>query len=198
MKTLSEYKGLILFNLSYILATFAASILFNNIEFIYYAVIVIFLGVLFLISHAKVHYPKWIMWGMTMWGFFHLIGGLVPPPPGWPISGDINVLYSMWFVPGYIRYDHVIHAYGFGLVTLIVWHGLKVISKGKLKPTFGVLLTCATAAMGFGSLNEIIEFIINVSVPGTNVGGYINNSLDLIANATGAVLAATIIKLKEK
>lgn len=197
MKTLSEYKGLILFNLAYIGATFAASVIFNNVEFISYALIVIVLGVLFLTAHARVHFPKWIMWGMTMWGFFHLIGGLVPSPPGWPISGDIHVLYSMWFVPGYIRYDHIIHAFGFGLVTFIVWHGLKTVSKGKLNPTFGVLLVCATAAMGFGSINEIIEFTINVTVPGTNVGGYVNNSLDLVANAVGAVFAATIIKAKE-
>lgn len=197
MKTLAEYKNLIIFNLTYILVTFAASLYFHNVEFISYALIVIVLGILFLIAHARVHYPKWIMWGMTIWGFFHLIGGLVPSPPGWPISGDIHVLYSMWFIPGYIRYDHIIHAYGFGLVTFIVWHGLKTISKGKLDPTFGVLLACATAAMGFGSINEIIEFIISVSFEGTNVGGYVNNSLDLVANATGAIIAATIIKIKE-
>jgi hypothetical protein len=50
--------------------------------------------------------------------------------------------------------------------------------------------------MGLGALNEVIEFAVTLSVPETNVGGYINTGWDLVANSVGAVGAATIIRLR--
>jgi hypothetical protein len=48
------------------------------------------------------------------------------------------------------------------------------------------------AAMGFGALNELIEFLAVLSVPETGVGGYYNTGLDIVANALGAICAAFI------
>jgi hypothetical protein len=53
------------------------------------------------------------------------------------------------------------------------------------------------AGLGAGALNEIIEFAATVIFPDTGVGGYVNNSLDLVFNLLGAVVAMAVIKLKE-
>ena len=54
------------------------------------------------------------------------------------------------------------------------------------------------AGLGFGAANEVIEFIAVLLVPNTNVGGYINTGWDLIANLTGATIAATLIYFKDQ
>jgi hypothetical protein len=47
--------------------------------------------------------------------------------------------------------------------------------------------------MGLGAVNEIIEFVAVLSVPDTNVGGYLNTALDLIFNALGAIVAMLLV-----
>jgi hypothetical protein len=63
-----------------------------------------------------------------------------------------------------------------------------------IKPTTGVLALCALAGMGLGSLNEIIEFVAVLAIPGTNVGGYENTGWDLVANMVGALTAVKVAK----
>jgi hypothetical protein len=48
--------------------------------------------------------------------------------------------------------------------------------------------------MGFGALNEVIEFIAVLTIPHTNVGGYINTGWDLVFNLLGALTAAAAIR----
>ena len=67
-----------------------------------------------------------------------MAGGLVTVPDSWPISGDIHVLYSWWLIPGYLKYDQVVHAFGFGVTTWVIWQGLRS-SAGITRPTVGVL-----------------------------------------------------------
>ena len=102
--------------------------------------------------------------------------------------------------PYYIlKYDQIVHAFGFGITTFVMWTLLKPLLKNPArnnKITIGILLVMA--ATGAGALNEIIEFIITVVEPKSGVGGYINNSLDLIFNLIGALIALTIIGKKEK
>ena len=47
--------------------------------------------------------------------------------------------------------------------------------------------------MGFGALNELVEFVATLIVPETNVGGYLNTGWDLVANLFGATLVAKLI-----
>ena len=54
---------------------------------------------------------------------------------------------------------------------------------------------CATAGMGFGALNEVIEFFAVMLLPKTNVGDYENTGWDLVANLVGATVAATTIRI---
>ena len=47
--------------------------------------------------------------------------------------------------------------------------------------------------MGFGALNEVIEFVATLTVPETNVGGYVNTGWDLVSNMIGSITAAVLI-----
>ena len=38
-------------------------------------------------------------------------------------------------------------------------------------PTLGMLTLCGAASMGFGGLNEVIEFFLTLTLPETNIGG---------------------------
>jgi hypothetical protein len=55
------------------------------------------------------------------------------------------------------------------------------------------MILSATAGMGLGALNELVEFAATLLIPETNVGGYMNTGWDLVANLVGAMIAATLI-----
>ena len=46
-------------------------------------------------------------------------------------------------------------------------------------------------------LHEIVEFNVTVFVPETGVGGFINTSLDLVADLIGAILAMIYIRIRK-
>jgi len=94
------------------------------------------------------------------------------------------------------------HAYGFGVTVWLIWQVLQKTLAGKfnrpfqdIRPTAGLLFLCAIGSMGLGALNEIVEFIAMILVPETNVGGYLNTALDLVANLAGAFIAAILIHI---
>lgn len=169
----------------------------SNAEFLLYiGVMLVIFGVVAWL-HARVHLCTAALWCLSFWGLAHMAGGLMPVPADWPIEGHIRVLYSWWIVPYCLKYDQVVHAYGFGVTTWVCWQGLRaaVRPEGTLRPGFGVLLLCAAAGMGFGALNEIVEFMATLTVPETNVGGYVNTGWDLVSNAVGSGVAAVLIRV---
>ena len=109
--------------------------------------------------------------------------------------GESGVLYNLWLIPPALRYDQLVHAYGFGVSTWVCWQALRrrLAAGGDARPTFGVVLLCVLGAMGLGALNEVIEFMATRLMPETNVGDYVNNAVDLVFNATGAAIAGVII-----
>jgi len=149
--------------------------------------------------HFQVNLSILTLWALSVWGLAHMAGGLVPVPQSWPIDGDIRVLYSLWLIPNLLKYDNIIHAYGFGVTTWVCWQGLKAATRhlGPIRPTFGLMVLCATAGMGFGSLNEIIEFTATLLVPETNVGGFVNTGWDLVSNLVGTSITVTLIWFTE-
>jgi hypothetical protein len=59
--------------------------------------------------------------------------------------------------------------------------------------TLGMLTLCGAASMGFGGLNEVIEFFLTLTLPETNIGGYMNTGWDLVSNLVGVTLACGLI-----
>ncbi len=180
----------------------------GNNEFLFYTVMTSVFAGLVALLHWGVRFTTPLLALLSLWGAMHMAGGLIPLPESWPINGDQRVLYSWWIWPkevtdggapgsagGYFKYDHLVHAFGFGVTTWAVWQSLKPNltpnRRGKL-PTIGRMVLITAAGMGFGAFNEVLEFIATLMGP-TNVGGYVNTSWDLVANLSGATLAAVLI-----
>jgi hypothetical protein len=163
----------------------------GNHEFVLYVAVLVVLGALVLLVHRRVGLHPACVWGLALWGTLHMLGGL------WVVGEDVGVLYNLWLVPGRLKYDQAVHAYGFGLCTWLCWQAVR----GRLadpRPTAGVLVLCALGGMGLGAFNEVVEFAAVLAVPETNVGGYENTAWDLVFNGAGATLAAVAIGLAHR
>lgn len=186
------------FTSAYMAVALVASFSLRNSEFLFYFVVMLVLITAVATLHRAHHLHPGALWGLSFWGLIHMAGGLVPIPESWPSGADSHVLYNWWLIPGLLKYDQVVHAYGFGLVTWICWQSLQgaLASRGVVvTPTFGLLTLCVAGGMGFGAANEIVEFIATLVLPGTNVGGYENTGWDLVSNLVGSVLTAIAIHL---
>ena len=184
------------FTISYMAVWLVASLVLKNDEFLYYFVVMCVLIVGVGVVHLRLRFHIAALWGLAIWGLVHMAGGLMPVPLSWPTGADTNVLYNLWLVPSLLKYDQLVHAYGFGLVTWVCWMSLRrtFAARGiNTNPTLGLLILCIAAGMGFGAANEVVEFLATIMLPGTNVGGYANTGWDLIANFVGCIVAATII-----
>jgi uncharacterized membrane protein YjdF len=142
-----------------------------------------------------------LLWTFSGWGLLHMAGGLLPIPDGWSREGPHSLLYSWWLIPGWLRYDQVVHAYGFGITTWLCWHILKTALRSPdgspVRPTPGILLLCVAGGMGFGAFNEMVEFIATRLLPDTNIGDYRNTGWDLVANFVGSLIAVALIRRGE-
>lgn len=188
----------LIFTLSYLAVWLVVSLVIGNQEFIFYLVVMCLLLAAVGLVHQKARFHIVALWGLAIWGLAHMAGGLMPIPQSWPAAGETHVLYNWWIIPTYLKYDQVVHAYGFGLVTWICWQGLQrafAAREVEVEPTLGLLTLCVAAGMGFGAANEIVEFLATLMLPGTNVGGYENTGWDLVANCVGSVTAAVLIWL---
>lgn len=184
------------FTAAYMLAAVVGAARTRNFEFVFYIVVMTVMIAAVAAVYLRVGLSKPAMWALSVWGASHMAGGLLPVPEGWAINGDIRVLYSLWLIPGYLKYDHVVHAYGFGVTTWVCWLILRQSLEprlGKVQPTPTLMTVCAAAGTGFGAMNEVVEFAATMLVPQTNVGGYINTGWDLVANVVGAAAAAVTI-----
>ena len=187
------------FTLLYLAAATAGALAGGNLEFLFYIAVMFVLLALVWTVHRRVTLSSGALWALSLWGLAHMLGGLVPVPVSWPVNNESYVLYSLWLIPGHLKYDQVVHAYGFGVTTWVCWQGLRTIlsgATGSVRPTLGLMVLCAAAGLGFGALNEVIEFAATLLVPETNVGGYFNTGWDLVANTVGATVAVCLIWLR--
>jgi len=169
----------------------------GNVEFLFYIVVVVVLASVVAVVHLRAVLSRGALWCLSIWGLAHMAGGLAAVPASWPIEGSKAVLYSLWIVPGLLKYDHVVHAFGFGVTTWVCWQGLGSLAGG-IRPTLGPLVLCGAAGLGFGALNEVVEFVAVLVVPETNVGGYLNTGWDLVANTAGATIALLWIRIRSR
>jgi putative membrane protein len=173
------------------------SILFiarQNYEFLLYVGVIIFFLILILLTNRKVIMPNAVLWGLTAWSLMHMAGG------GLYIGG--KKIYEIILIPlvgdpYYIfKYDQFVHIVGFGTATLVMYFLLKPLLRDNLKQWTALSIVVVMAGLGVGALNEIVEFLATVLVPDTGVGGYVNSSLDLVADLIGALGALVFIRLR--
>jgi uncharacterized membrane protein YjdF len=188
----AKLRGVTLFTLAYLIVAGFFSLQSHNLEFLFYIGVVVVMAFVVLAVYEHVNLTMGLVWFMSIWGLMHMIGGIMPVPEGWPINGTKAVFYSLWIIPNLLKYDQVVHAYGFGMSTWVCWQALRTTLKDP-EPKMGVLLLCMLAGMGLGAGNEVIEFIATLLIPNTNVGGYINTGWDLVANMVGSIIAVLVI-----
>jgi len=196
---------------TYLLVSIVAAVRLGNVEFVFYIGVMFVLIALVALVHARVGLSTGLLWALSIWGAMHMAGGLVQLPDGWPTDGGFQVLYSLWLLEGprdatgaavgLLKYDQLTHAYGFATATWLCWQGLQGAvapddptrpGTPRLRPSLGTMSLVATAGMGLGALNEVVEFVAT-RVTDTNVGGYENTGWDLIANTVGATFAVCLI-----
>lgn len=194
LRILDRRYHVILFTLIYLLIAANYAWRLENWEFVFYVFVVFFLSLIVLVIHSRVRFSSGVLWTLSVWGLFHLLGGLINVPLSWPVEeGTKHVLYNWWIIPPhYLKYDHVMHIYGFGIATWVCWQVLRPMLEVE-KPTPSILSIAVLASMGLGACNEIIEFFGVMFLEETNVGGYFNTAWDLVSNLVGAVGAAVII-----
>lgn len=166
-------------------------ILQKNFEFIGYVVIVCILFGIIFTSMKRVAYPNFVLWLLLIWSILHMLGGV--------LMTNGRVIYTWIIYPiigepyNVLKYDQLIHAFGFFSATFAMYYVLK---KYLTKPfgwtAVGIVVTMA--GLGLGAFNEIIEFLMTVLLPNTNVGGYENTAIDLVSNFIGALIAIFVIK----
>lgn len=193
---------LIGFSALYMLISIVAAAWQGNKEFVFYIVIMTILITSLVLVHRRVNFSDGALWGMSCWGMLHMAGGLVRVPEALTENGSQPVLYSWWIIHEGLKYDQVVHAYGFGITSWVCWQILKSNIENQTgktpEPTYGLCILSAAAGMGFGALNEVVEFIATLTIPETNVGGYVNTGWDLVYNLLGCGVAAILIRQFDK
>jgi uncharacterized membrane protein YjdF len=135
--------------------------------------------------------PGLLAMGLAAAAILDLAGGL--------INVGQNVLYNASAGPysktlgtHFLQYDHFTHAYVSFVVAFACWVMLAQPHAADGHRREMVILAVGTA-LGFGALNEMIEFIATLAHSGAHAGGYWNTGWDLICNFIGAGAAGLII-----
>ncbi len=181
-------RALITFNAVYLLIGslyFAKDL---NFEFIIYVglIVAILVGIFSTVNNTK--FPLWMLWALSLWGLFHILGGLV-------VIGD-HVLFAHRIYPFLdlggeffiLKYDQFVHFYLYGLVAMMAYHLLAErlnVNEHQLL----IFLFAVAGSLGVSGLNEIMEFMISLNMQ-NGVGGYENTMLDMCFNFAGAILGA--------
>ncbi len=173
----------------------AVIVIKGNYEFLLYLFVVLALAIAVCIAQRRVHFPPFVLWHLVVWVTLHLAGGNLS------FAGtklyDV-ILYQFIDEPYHIlRFDQVVHVYGFFAATLASYYVLKPLLK-KEHHACALFFIVILAGLGLGALNEIVEFPATLLVPRTGVGGYINNALDLVADLLGAIIAMIYLWRREQ
>lgn len=164
-----------------------------NFEFvIYVAVIIAIIGGVLLTAHVS-DFPVWQLWLLSIWGLMHVLGGAVTIDNGVLFGYHIYPFLDLGGEFYILKYDQVVHFYLYGVVALMALHLLRKVSGSG---HFWLLASMAIlVSLGVSALNEIMEFLIAVTVERNGVGGYENAMLDLIFNFSGALFAIGVYRL---
>jgi hypothetical protein len=177
-----------LFSLVYIVAFTLLSLRRHNYEFLMYSCVVIAAVIVMLLLDQFIRFSPGLLWGMSFWGLLHMAGGNVS------VGGD-RVLYELQLIPVVLRYDQFVHAYGFGMITLVCYRVLCDYLRPEVQRWWPLAILVLLMGSGMGALNEIIEFIAQKTMPETKVGGYDNTLWDLVFNLLGGIVAVTVLTL---
>ena len=177
---------ILIVNLIYISILTVLAVTRLNFEFLLYVGVIVVLGVWIVLKQSSVRFGQPILWGLTLWGFLHMCGGILRIDGASLYEFEILSLVPSLHI---FRYDQLVHTFGFGIATLIGAHLLRPHLRSREKPARVVYVLMLLMGAGMGALNEIVEFVAVLIMPETGVGGYENTMLDLCFNLLGGSLA---------
>jgi uncharacterized membrane protein YjdF len=175
-----------------LLAVFGTVFLLRrNYEFVIYVGVIVVCLALICLTIFRVWYSTLTLLGLTIWSLMHMAGG------GVYINGVR--LYDIILIPlsttyPILRYDQVVHIFGFAAATLMMFDLLRPLLKENPRRFIALSVVVIMAGLGVGAFNEIVEALVAAVIPQSGVGGYVNTSLDLISDLIGAALAMAFIK----
>lgn len=146
----------------------------NDVEFLFYAAVIltaIGVGWLFL---RMVRFPNWILVLMQLGILAHFAGGLVP-------VGGARLYDTVILGLPFDKYVHALNAFAGAAVTA------RLIDPPKDHPHLRDVFILMVV-LGAGAGVEIVEYLAKNSMSGTGVGDYDNNMQDLIANLVGGLV----------
>ncbi len=182
---------LLIINICLLLGFGYSFLLRKNYEFVIYVGVIILFLFLVSITFFRVAYSTATLLGLTIWSLMHMAGGGV-------FIKDVR-LYDIILIPlsqtyPILRYDQVVHVFGFAIATLAMFELIRPLLKENLRHFVALSIVIIMAGLGVGAFNEIVEALVAAALPQSGVGGYVNTALDLISDFIGAILAMLFIK----
>jgi hypothetical protein len=144
-----------------------------------YAPISLMFATLVFAFNRKAEFPDGLLVALAVVIVGNLAGGVLE------VKGDILYVLD---VAGGVQYDKLFHAAATGVASWASWELL-----GSWGIERGRFLAALMMGAGGGAFVEIFEFF-GTKLLDTNVGGYDNNMLDLIANSTGSLVALLFLR----
>lgn len=193
MDSRSHHRLLLGFNLLYLLPFSGYYIVIGNYEFIWYIIIMTALiaGVVWL--HGRVGLSLKLLWGLSLWGLFHMAGG------GLRINGLSlydTAMFPLWVTERFyiLKFDQFVHLYLYFLVVFLLYEVITHYAESRINRY--VLYSLITlASIGIGALNEVAEFTAVLVFQDTGVGDYYNNAWDIVFNTLGALGGILVLHL---
>lgn len=178
---------ILVFTLVYLLVFTINAFFQQNFEFLYYTVLMVVLISVVLYLNKFLHLAFFILFNLSLLGFFHLLGGNL-------YFGPIR-LYDFYFVEGFIKYDNIVHTYAMFIVTITLYSLFSDYIDERIRQRYSIFaLMLILMALGMGSINELAEFFAVLAFGVTRqVGDYFNNAFDLLFNTIGAIVATIVI-----
>lgn len=192
MHFLNTKQAVITFSVLYLLGGGFFFLSRGNFEFVIYVGVIVGVFALLFGTLKITQFPVHILWLISIWGLGHILGGSVQTVDGVLFAYKIYPFLDLGGDFYILKYDQLVHAYLYGVMALVFWHILTHTLKVS-RPTWILVILALMASMGVSAMNEIMEFLIAVSIENNGVGGYENAMLDLIFNFSGAVIAMGVL-----
>jgi len=178
-----------IFTFFYLVFFIIYAVIKANYEFIFYSLVFLLLIELVIYVHKKIQLPAFIVIGLSLLGFMHILGGNV-------FIGETR-LYDKIFFFDLVRYDNIIHFVGsiLGTFALNELFYSVIERETKIERRF-YYLSLFLMALGLSLINEIVELMAVVFLNAqAGVGDYLNNAIDLVYNSIGAIVAVIILDI---
>ena len=176
------HPRLAIFTVAYLVVFVAYGLAIGSDVTVPYAVLIVALIVVVCRLERRFGLGAGVLWGLSVWGLGHMAGGIIP------LEGD-RTLYNAVLGIDLLHFDRLVHAFGFGFATMACGRVLSSwLPDRTITPAAAVVVVLA--GLGVGAVNEIVEFAATLTLPDTNVGGYVNTGWDLVFDLAGAMAAA--------